>query len=153
MSKNILITGASGEIGTALINSLSDNNIVGLDLSDLHQFTASKVVDFYKGSLLDKELISTIFSKYKFDEIYHLAALLSSKCEKEPELAHNVNVNSTVNLLTHCKAQGDGIKFFFPSSIAVYGVPDKSASNINPIISPITMTRKGSSNSRNCSTE
>jgi len=63
MSKNILITGASGEIGTALINSLSDHNIVGLDLSDLHQSSASKVVDFYKGSLLDNELITTIFSK------------------------------------------------------------------------------------------
>ena len=134
MSKNILITGASGEIGTALINSLSDHNIVGLDLSDLHQSSASKVVNFFKGSLLDKELIGTIFSKYKFDEVYHLAALLSSKCENEPELAHDVNVNSTVNLLTHCKDQGGRIKFFFPSSIAVYGIPDNSDSKINHVL-------------------
>ncbi|OUW62715.1 MAG: hypothetical protein CBD58_01335 [bacterium TMED198] len=134
MSKNILITGASGEIGTALINSLSDHSIVGLDLSDLHKSSSKKVMNFYKGSLVNKELISNIFSKYKFDEVYHLAALLSSKCEKEPELAHDVNVNSTVNLLTHCKIQGDGIKFFFPSSIAVYGMPDKSVGNINSVL-------------------
>ena len=92
----------------------------------------------YTGSILDEELINELNDKYQFKSIYHLAALLSTKAELEPELAHQVNVNGTMNLLkltvNQSKKQGKSIKFFFPSSIAIYGFNNiEEKNNLKPI--------------------
>jgi nucleoside-diphosphate-sugar epimerase len=72
------------------------------------------------------ELIDLINSEYEFDTIYHLAAILSSRAEFSPQTAHDINVDGTMNLLNLAlkqgRSQGKQIKFFFPSSIAVYGL-------------------------------
>ena len=57
--------------------------------------------------------------------IYHLAAFLSSKAELMPEEAHHVNVDGTLQLLQLAAYKSEknarAVRFFFPSSIAVYG--------------------------------
>ena len=130
MSKtSILITGANGEMGHGLIQSLQKNKkyiIVAMDLNRLDnsisRFCSEKII----GDILDKDLIKTINKKFNFSTIYHLAALLSTKAEIYPQLAHDINVNGTINLLNmalkQSSSQGKIIKFFFPSSIAVYGL-------------------------------
>jgi nucleoside-diphosphate-sugar epimerase len=69
-----------------------------------------------------------IVSEYEVREIYHLAALLSTRAEFAPETAHEVNVQGTLGLLELALEQsswrGEPVKFLFPSSIAVYGLPD-----------------------------
>ena len=66
-------------------------------------------------------------SEYEVREIYHLAALLSTRAEFTPETAHEVNVEGTLGLLELAVEQsswrGQPVKFLFPSSIAVYGFP------------------------------
>src|SRR5690606_19284572 len=56
------------------------------------------------------------------------AAMLSTRSEYTPDVAHHVNVNGTLNLLklAHEQARWHGtpVRFMFPSSIAVYGLPD-----------------------------
>jgi nucleoside-diphosphate-sugar epimerase len=63
--------------------------------------------------------------------VFHLAALLSSKAERDPDLAHDVNVSATLNLFRLCRERarqvGRDVRFLFPSSIAVYGLPDAAA--------------------------
>src|SRR5262249_57877089 len=63
--------------------------------------------------------------------VFHLAALLSSKAERDPDLAHEINVTATLNLFRLCRDQaretGRSVRFLFPSSIAVYGLPDAAA--------------------------
>jgi len=127
----ILITGASGEIGHALIDQLSgkpDFELVTLDLQDLSPEMLPKVKRHIKGSIMDKMLLDSLVGEYEIDTIYHLAALLSTRAEVTPGTAHRVNVEGTLMLLElaaeHSQFRGERVKFIFPSSIAAYGMPD-----------------------------
>ena len=127
----ILITGASGEIGHALIDQLSgkpDFELVTLDLQDLSPAMLPKVKRHIKGSIMDKMLLDSLVGEYEIDTIYHLAALLSTRAEVTPGTAHRVNVEGTLMLLElaaeHSQFRGERVKFIFPSSIAAYGMPD-----------------------------
>ena len=133
--KIILITGANGEIGRNLIEYLSKTDsqiIVSLDLQPLQD--VSKLHRHITGSILDKALIDDIHSEYEINTIYHLAAMLSTKSEFSPFNANQVNVNGTLNLIDLAIKQAimkqSPIKFFFPSSVAVYGLNSKNTSPI-----------------------
>ncbi len=128
--KAILITGASGEIGQALVKSLARQNempILTLDIAPLPADVHALVTPF-QGDIMDKSLLSRLVSEYEFDTIFHLAALLSTRAEFSPEAAHKVNVEGTLGLLNLAAEQSEWrdepVKFFFPSSIAAYGLPD-----------------------------
>ena len=124
----ILITGANGEIGHGLIthfNRLNIHNIVTIDLVPLASPIKKLVNTEITGNILDKKILKKLNTEYSFNSIYHLAALLSSKSELDPFLANNINTQGTLNLLQFASEQNGGsnqIKFFFPSSIAVYGL-------------------------------
>lgn len=129
--KTILVTGANGEIGHGLISRLAERNdvrIIALDLQELDETLKPKVHRAVTGDILDTALLESLSATYNFDTIYHLAALLSTKAERQPVLAHKVNVDGTLNLLEmavgQSRVQGREIKFLYPSSIAVYGLPD-----------------------------
>ena len=121
--KTILITGANGEVGQGLVDKLKENKnntIIAIDLSnDIYK---SKIDNFITGSILDKNLIKNVFKEYHIDIIYHLAAILSTKAEKNKTLAYDVNVKGTKYLIDQAVNQKHNITFFFPSSIAVYNV-------------------------------
>ena len=128
--KAILITGASGEIGQALVKALAESQseaIITLDISPIPEEIRSMVVAM-QGDIMDKALLSRLVSEYEIDTIYHLAALLSTRAEFSPEMAHKVNVEGTLGLLQMAAEQsewlGYPVKFIFPSSIAAYGLPD-----------------------------
>ena len=124
----ILITGANGEMGHGLIAALHQKNninIVALDLNPLDDTISALANEELIGNILDQGLIEQLNGEYEFDTIYHLAALLSTRAEFSPRAAHDVNVGGTLNLLNLAieqgRSQGNAVKFFFPSSIAVYG--------------------------------
>jgi len=130
-SKTILITGANGEIGHGLIEQLSEQgsvHIVAMDMVPLDESIRSRCHRIVTGDILDSHLLETLSTEHNFDTIYHLAALLSTRAERQPNLAHRVNVDGSLNLLeiavTQSRLQGREIKFIYPSSIAVYGLPD-----------------------------
>jgi nucleoside-diphosphate-sugar epimerase len=80
------------------------------------------------GDLLNADLIKTLEESFNFHQIYHLAALLSTTAEYDPLQAHKVNTCCTIDLLDLAARQSQNlsrrVKFIFPSSIAVYGLPD-----------------------------
>ncbi|MCA9955851.1 MAG: NAD-dependent epimerase/dehydratase family protein [Anaerolineales bacterium] len=128
--KAILITGAAGEIGQALIENLSasgDYTLLTIDLHPLPEELNGRS-DHMIGDILDQKLFARLVTEYDIDSIFHLAALLSTRSEFSPELAHQVNVNGTLNLLQlaadQSQQRGKPVRFMFPSSIAVYGLPD-----------------------------
>lgn len=131
MRKNIvLITGSVGEVGQALIQTLAEqgaSNLVTLDLQETPP-EVSGLSKHIQGSILDKSLLSRLVSEYEIDIIYHLAALLSTRCEYTPIAAHQVNVEGTLSLLELASEQSawrnKPVRFIFPSSIAAYGMPD-----------------------------
>jgi nucleoside-diphosphate-sugar epimerase len=131
MAPTILITGANGEIGHGLVSSLADSapvRIVALDLHAPDAFVQARCHRVVTGDISDIALLDNLVATYDFDVVYHLAALLSTKSERQPRLANRVNVDGTLNLLemtvSQARQQGRAIKFLYPSSIAVYGLPD-----------------------------
>ncbi len=125
-----LITGASGEIGHALIESLAQgpSPILTVDLKPLEGAHRDLVAQEFTGSILERNLLERIVAEYEVDTIFHLAALLSTRSEFTPVTAHQVNVEGTLNLLDFAQAQGEShgrpVVFLYPSSIAAYGLPD-----------------------------
>jgi len=132
----ILITGANGEIGHGLIRSLSKKareDRVGLDLDVLDKSIRPFVQESIQGNILERNLLARINAEFEVSAIYHLAAILSTRAEFSPMTAHDVNVGGTINLLhlamEQSLSQGRPVKFFFPSSIAVYGMTDIDTKN------------------------
>jgi nucleoside-diphosphate-sugar epimerase len=126
-----LVTGANGEMGHGLIERLAaegSSNIVAMDVRPIDDSLLAKCSSALVGDILDSRLIERLASEYEFETMYHLAALLSTRAEFTPEAAHRVNVEGTMYLLKLAIEQsrwlGKPVKFLFPSSIAVYGLPD-----------------------------
>ncbi len=126
--KQILVTGACGEIGQALVQGLALRGGFQIITSDLAPLPASiqpYVSQHFQGDMLNK---TKVFYDYEFEVIYHLAAFLSSKAESMPEEAHKVNVEGTMQLLLLAAYKSEkneqAVQFFFPSSIAAHGLPD-----------------------------
>jgi nucleoside-diphosphate-sugar epimerase len=129
----ILITGATGKIGTRLIDVLSsDFKIIGLDRI-LHVDDAS--AKFYQVDLTKYNEVEPVFETETPECVIHLAAILGSVCESEPELAKQINVDVTENLVK-LAIKYKVKKFIFASSSAIYEqkvlLPTKEEQNINP---------------------
>lgn len=126
-----LITGANGEIGHGLIAHFAETgagHVIALDLKPIDETLAAACEASIVGDILDANLLQRLVSEYEIHTIFHLAALLSTRSEYTPDTAHRVNVDGTLNLLKLAHEQsrwhGNPVKFLFPSSIAVYGLPD-----------------------------
>jgi threonine 3-dehydrogenase len=127
----VLITGASGEIGHGLISRLAsdrDHPVITLDVKPLEGELPGMVAQEFVGSILDTNLLDRIIAEFEVDLVFHLAALLSTRSEFTPLTAHQVNVDGTLHLLEFAQRQGEShgrpVVFLYPSSIAVYGLPD-----------------------------
>ncbi len=151
--KIILVTGANGEVGHGLVQQLVAQPehlpIVTLDVKKLDRALRPHVWRMIVGDILDQDLLETLSTEYEIDTVYHLAALLSTSSEFNPENAHRVNVQGTVNLLKLAVDQSQmrvrPVKFLYASSIAVYGLPDlqtkAAAGDVREeqFLNPITM--------------
>jgi len=152
MSETILITGANGEIGHGLILELAKlkkYNILALDKIELDSVLKPFVSETIVADILDRQILENLFDNHKISIIFHLAALLSTAAEKDPERAHDVNVNGTHQILSVANHIGINqkrtLKFIFPSTIAVYGLPNLKIKNSvgaikeDQFTTPITM--------------
>ena len=129
--KTVLVTGACGEIGQALVQELSKRGgyrIVTADIAPLPDAIRDLTAEHVQGDLVYK--IKTFYD-YDFNMIFHLAASLSSKAEVATEEAHRINVEGTMQLLMLAAYRSEkykkAVKFLFPSSIATYGMPSLEA--------------------------
>ena len=132
----VLITGANGEIGHGLIAHLGqrgDTRILALDVQPIDEALKPYCERFIQGDILDGMLLGRLVVEYEIRTIYHLASILSTKAEYNPETAHRINVEGTLNLLRlgveQSQWQGRSVKFMYPSSIATYGLPSLEAKN------------------------
>ena len=100
----VMITGANGEIGHGLIKALAkqqNKRIVALDLKPLDDDLASLCERFVQGDILDSMLLGRLMAEYEITTIYHLASILSTKAEYNPETAHKINVEGTLEPAAH----------------------------------------------------
>ncbi len=128
-----LVTGAGGEMGHLLVPALRKRGFdaVAVDLSPLPAGTAAACIETFQGSILDVDAMRKIFERHRPERVFHLAAVLSTKAERDPDLAHDVNLQGTVLIFRLCResarATGRNVRVLFPSSIAVYGLADAAA--------------------------
>jgi threonine 3-dehydrogenase len=131
----VLVTGAGGEIGHALIARLAaaGRTIVTVDIAPLDRQLARHVRREFLGSITDRALLERVLAEFEIDLVFHLAALLSTRAEFTPVTAHEVNVEGTLNLLEFAHHEGEShgrpVRFMYPSSIAAYGLPDLDTKN------------------------
>jgi nucleoside-diphosphate-sugar epimerase len=130
----VLVTGAGGEIGHGLIHAIAERgalDVLALDVRPLDPDLARRCAAVRTGDILDRHLLDRVRAEFAISAVFHLAALLSTRAEFVPESAHEVNVQGTLNLLRlaveEAGALGRPVTFLFPSSIAVYGLPDLPA--------------------------
>lgn len=122
--KNILVIGATGQIGSELTLTLrqkfgDDQVIAGGHPSKPPSDELEKSGPFVMVECLDIHSIEQVVKKYHIDTIYHLAALLSATAEKNPKLAWQVNIQGLINVLDVALSARCAV--FFPSSIGVFG--------------------------------
>ena len=140
-TRKILITGASGQIGTELAVALrakhGRDNVVA---SDLRRCPAlEEAGPFLPLDVLDKAAVAAAVERTGADTIVHLAAILSAVGEKNPELAWNVNINGMLNVLDVARDMKLR-QVFVPSSIAAFGpgTPLERTPN-DTVLRPTTM--------------
>ncbi len=76
---------------------------------------------FVEASILDYALIDSLFQRYRFDHVYHLAAYAAEGLSHFiKRFNYNNNVIGSVNLI-NASVNYDVKRFVFTSSIAVYG--------------------------------
>ncbi|MDA0802558.1 MAG: NAD-dependent epimerase/dehydratase family protein [Planctomycetota bacterium] len=132
----ILVTGADGELGHALLCALREQHgesrpIIGFDLRPLDAVSAGQCTRTIAGDVSDGAVLASAFDPSltgrAIDEVWHLAALLSSRSEQDPALAFKVNLGGSAQLLELAAQpgmrRGTPTLFMFPSTIAVYGMP------------------------------
>lgn len=122
----ILLTGASGTVGSEVLKQLTANGthqITVFDLKSKHneQFYLkySSSISVIYGKLNDIESINNL--PKGFDIVIHLAAIIPPFAEEKPELAKQVNVYGTQLLLNQLEKFSPNSFFIYSSSISVYG--------------------------------
>lgn len=136
--KKILVTGASGLVGTdlieALIRKMPASNVIA---SDIRKIENSKVL-FEECDVRNVKRLSEIIKKHKITDVYHLAGLLSVGSEKNPDLAWEINLIGLKNILD--LAVKFKFKVFWPSSIAAFGpTTPKNNTSQHTVLEPTTM--------------
>jgi UDP-glucose 4-epimerase len=130
MNKQILVTGGAGYIGSHTIKQLGEAGYEIIVYDNLSTGVTSALTygTLVMGELADREQLSQVFAKYKFDAILHFAASISvPESVIKPLDYYSNNTANTLNLL-HCCDRFGVNKLIFSSTAAVYGQP-----TVNPI--------------------
>ncbi|HEX6321695.1 MAG TPA: NAD-dependent epimerase/dehydratase family protein [Burkholderiales bacterium] len=108
---SILVTGAAGYIGSALVRALGSEDVISTDQAAPAAVIGNLAYPKFARSLITPEV----------GVVFHLASLVSGGAEQNFELGTKVNLDATRDLLEACRLAGHCPKFVFASSIAVYG--------------------------------
>jgi UDP-glucose 4-epimerase len=119
-----LVTGGAGFIGSHVADELlkDGHQVVVLDdLSGGFVENVPREALFVQGSIQDHDLVDRLFDRYRFTNVYHLAAYAAEGLSHFiKRFNYNNNLIGSVNLIN--ASVNYGVKsFVFTSSIAVYG--------------------------------
>lgn len=119
----ILITGASGQVGQALAETLLQKG-APIEVCDIlpkpvnHPIFAD--IPWHVVDIRERAAVQELITTMKPSRVFHLAAILSARGESDPEQAYEINQTGTYNLLQACQQNGVS-QFIFASTIAVFG--------------------------------
>lgn len=120
----VLVTGATGQIGSELVPMLrkkyGGQQVVAVGHKRMPSEEMLRSGPFEQIDLGDEEQISRSIKKFDIDTIYHLAAVLSAVGEQDPQAAWNINMQGLYNILEASRKMKLE-RVFWPSSIGVFG--------------------------------
>jgi len=122
--RNILVTGAFGQIGSELVPALQQRyGAKHVVVSDIRMVPLQAHVgaegSYEHVDCTQPQQILEAVRRHDIDTIYHLAALLSAVAEERPHLAWSINMGGLYNVLE--VARQYRCRVFFPSSIGAFG--------------------------------
>ena len=113
----VLVTGAGGFVGQALVRKLAaEHEVVALSQS-CAGLQADRIVE---GDFVEREILAEAIGD-GCDAVIHLAAILGGAAEQDPASAWRVNVEGSALLLSALDRIGNRPRFVFASSIAALG--------------------------------
>ncbi|HHS13852.1 MAG TPA: L-threonine 3-dehydrogenase [bacterium] len=120
--KRILVTGASGQIGSELTLELrkryGNDKVMATDVRK----PSGALLDsgpYEEMDVTDQNSVERIVKAFRPDTIYHLAALLSAVAEAKPQLAWTINMGGLYHILETAREFSCAV--FTPSSIGAFG--------------------------------
>ena len=139
---NILITGAFGNIGKAVIEEAfkHGHEIIVFEIDnkknrkDARKYQ-NKIKKVIFGDIRDYEIVKNAVQEC--DSVIHLAAIIPPISKKNRKLTMDVNYEGTVNLVNALKDTKENIPFIFTSSASVMGptqLNDKVVSRNDPLV-------------------
>jgi threonine 3-dehydrogenase len=91
--------------------------------------------------VLDSAALVGLLEELRPDTTYHMAALLSARGEKDPDLCWRMNVDSTRLVISTLSKMGGTRKLLVPSSIAAFGpLPGQPTPDVTPDLYPMLPT-------------
>ncbi len=131
MKKTALITGVSGQDGAYLAKLLINKKykVIGTDRRSarssnwrLERLGVENEIIFEEMELSELYEIQRVFKKYKFDEVYHLAAQSFVKASfNSPLNTSNITGLGTLRILETIRSINPKIKFYQASSSEMFG--------------------------------
>ncbi|MCY9514175.1 dTDP-glucose 4,6-dehydratase [Paenibacillus apiarius] len=140
---NILLTGGAGFIGRWVAKQLLEDGHQIWILDDLSNGSEENIREFrnhpgfkqfIKGTILDRELLESLFNKYQFEMCYHLGASINVQDSiDDPQTTFNNDTIGTFYLLEQSRKYNT--KFVFMSTCMVYDrcADERGITELHPI--------------------
>lgn len=155
-SKQVLVTGGAGYIGSHTVVSLANANYKPIILDDFSnsnpqviegiQDILQESITYYRGDCRDWELVSSIFNEHQFDGVIHFAASKAVGESVEQPLRYYGNNLDSLMVMLRAVEQFKLPNLVFSSSCTVYGQPDHlpvtEETDRKPAASPYGNTKK-----------
>lgn len=134
--KKILVTGATGQIGTELVPALRKKYGFENVIAAGHSRTPAedlKSGPYIIADVTDYKAVEDAIKSLGITHIFHLSSILSAGGEKNPELAFQVNIIGLHNILEAAR-KNNVQQVVYPSSIAAFGIETPKDSTPNETI-------------------
>lgn len=132
---SVLVTGAEGFLGRALVRLLERSNqrVIAMDLNQHEPSATQPHVTKLLCDITDRLQLERVFCEHPVGKVVHLAAILPTAAQRDPVRATKVNIYGSLNLLDLARQFGVS-RFVFGSSLSIYGTcaPDHVISEIYP---------------------